>query len=348
MSQPPVGIAVVGAGPWGLTLANAFARLPQVQLRWICDLEDERRGRARAAHPDAGVTPELGDVLRDPGVAAVVVAVDPARHAAVSRRALDAGKHLFVEKPLALSAADAKEIHRAALARGRVLSVGHVLLHNRAVRRAREIVAAGALGEPLAFASRRATIGAPRRPGSAWWALAPHDVSLALSLFGSFPTSVTATGRAWGELQEDNAATASLHFPGGRTASIHVTRFASHRRRDVTIAGPAATLTFDELAPTDELLRLLTREGGTSVLPVERADALRAQCLDFVTRVARGDASGSAGAHAVDVVRVLEACERSMRQGGGVQALGDEVGVAVGVADPTGASLRDRTSFEAA
>jgi predicted dehydrogenase len=346
MSHRPVGIAVVGAGPWGLTLATAFGRLPEVNLRWICDLEDERRGRASMAHPDARVTGDLDDTLRDPDVAAVVVAVDPARHHGVSMRALDARKHLFVEKPLALSASDAEEIHTTAVARGCVLSVGHLLLHNRSIRQARQIVASGVLGERPAFASHRATVGAPRRPGSVWWALAPHDVSLALYLFDMLPTSITATGSDWGAAQEDNAASAVLHFAGGRTARIQVARFAANKRRDMTIAGQEATLTFDELASMDEALRLWRPQTGTAVVSGERVDALGAQCLDFVVRVARGDANSEGDAHAVDVVRVLEAGERSMRQGGTAQPIARDAGG--GVRDPAGAAMRERASFEAA
>jgi predicted dehydrogenase len=344
----PTGIAVVGAGPWGLTLTSAFARLAQVEVRWICELEEERRGRASAAHPDARLTADLDDALRDPDVAAVVVAVDPARHHAVSVRALEAGKHLFVEKPLALSVADADQIRTLAVARGRVLMVGHVLLHNPAVRQARHIVANGRLGEPLAFASRRATLGRPRRPGSAWWALAPHDISLALHLFDALPTVVTAIGNDWNEAQEDNAATATLHFAGGRTAQIQVARFAASKRRDVTIAGTQATLTFDELAPADQALRLWTPQEGAEVVPGERIDALRAQCLDFAACVAGGDAAGDNGAHAVDVVRVLEAGERSMRQHGSPQPVG--AGARVAGPDPSGtaAPAPARASFEAA
>jgi predicted dehydrogenase len=340
----PLAIAIVGAGPWGLTLTSTFARLAQVQVRWICDLDEDRRARASAAHPDARVTADLTDLLADPEVAAIVVAVDPARHHAVSLQALEAGKHLFVEKPLALSARHAREIQAAAIARRRVLSVGHVLLHNPAIRRARQIVDGGGLGEPLAFTSRRATPGTPRRSGSAWWALAPHDVSLALHLFDGLPTTVAATGKDWGQAQEDNAATAVLHFANGRTAHIEVARFAS-KRREVTIAGPGGRLTFDELAPSDQTLRLWTPQDGTVIAPSESVDPLRAQCLDFVARVAGEDTSAESGAHAVDVVRVLEAGERSMREQGRPHPVRstppDSAAVPV---DGSG----DRASFEAA
>jgi predicted dehydrogenase len=179
-----------------------------------------------------------------------------------------------------------------------------------------------------------------------WWALAPHDVSLALYLFDALPTSITATGSNWGAGQEDNEAAAVLHFPGGRTAQIQVARFVANKRRDVTIAGLDATLTFDELASTEQALRLWKPQTGTAVVPGERVDALQAQCVDFVARVACGDASSESGAHAVDVVRVLEAGERSMRLAGCAQPVAREGGVEVG--DPAAGAVRARASFEAA
>ncbi|HXU00479.1 MAG TPA: Gfo/Idh/MocA family oxidoreductase [Polyangia bacterium] len=322
----PTGIAVIGAGPWGLTLTGAFASLPQVEVRWICDLDDDRRARAGAVHAAARLSADLDDALRDPGVAAVVVAVEPARHHAVGMRALAAGKHLFVEKPLALSARDAGALHAAAAARGLVLDVGHLLLHHPAVARAKAIVADRMLGEPLTFRSRRATPGAPRRPGSAWWALAPHDVSLALHLFAGLPKTVTATGAEWGRSDEDNAATAVLHFSGGRTAHIQVARFAARKRRVTAIEGTRGALTFDELATAPDTLRLWTPQQGTVTLPCDLVDALRAQCIDFAAAVARGDARSGNGAHAVEVVAVLEAGERSMRCGGAPQTVTVDAG----------------------
>jgi predicted dehydrogenase len=335
----PIGIAVVGAGPWGMTLAGALADLRQMEVRWICELDDVRRGQAGAAHPRARVTGDLEEALRDPDVAAVVVAVDPVRHHAVAMRALEADKHLFIEKPMTLSTCDARDLCAVAATRGRILTVGHLLLHHPAVRRARMLVASDVLGEPLTFVSKRATPGAPRQPGSAWWALAPHDVSLALHFLGGHPTSVTAVGNERDRTEGDSAATALLHFAGGQTAHIQVARFAPSKRREMTIIGPKATLTFDELAAPDQALRLWTPNDGTSILPVEQADALRTQCMDFAASVARGDARAGNGAHAVDVVAVLEAAHRSMRREGAPQRLAVETAA--------GATL-EHASFEAA
>jgi predicted dehydrogenase len=256
-------------------------------------------------------------------------------------RALEAGKHVFVEKPLALTVNDAEALHAAAGARGLVLAVGHLLLHHPAIRCARQMVAKGLLGEPFEVTTNRATPGPPRKLGSAWWALAPHDVSLALHFFGELPIVVSATGGAWGRAQEDNAATAVLQFSGGRSARVHVARFAPDKRRDMSITGPQASLTFDELAAPDQALRLSAGPRAAVVVPVDPRDALLAQCREFVKSVAHGETAGGNGAHAVDVVRVLEAGERSMRAQGTPHALPAPSSPSVARPDPA-------SSFEAA
>jgi len=316
--MPPVAIAVVGAGPWGLTLARAFAGIEHARLSWICELDAERRRRAGQAHPDVRLAETVDEVVADPDVDAVVVAVDSARHHAVGMRALVGHKHLFVEKPLALRARDADELCATAAARGLVLTAGHLLLHHPAIHQARQLLADEQLGEVLYFESRRVTPGAPRTPGSAWWALAPHDVSLALHLFGAVPMTVRATGGAWGSAGEDNVASAALEFRDGKTAHIHVARYGDGKQRQAMVAGTRATLTFDELRP-EGALRLWTPDGGTRSVACEPVDPLLAQCRTFVACVARRDIRGGNGRHAAEVAMVLEAGERSMRDEGVVQ-----------------------------
>jgi predicted dehydrogenase len=311
----PVGVALIGAGPWGLTLARALARVPSLALRWICDVDPIRLDRARAAHPAARTAAQLDDVLADGEVEAVAVAVDSPRHHAVGMRVLGANRHLLVEKPLALSAADAAELHAEAEARGLVLAVGHLLLHHPAVRRAREIVADGALGDPLCFESTRESVGAPHRHGSAWWTLAPHDVSLAVDLLGAVPVRVSATASAFIG-SEDSVTSATLHFADDRRARIRVARFAAEKARRTSITGTRRTLTFDELAPEHPLHVVESGSGALTRVPVEAVDPLHAQCSHFAGCVREGAAARGNGAHAVAVVRVLEAGARSMRAQG--------------------------------
>jgi predicted dehydrogenase len=329
-----VGVALVGAGPWGLTLGRAVARLPEVDLRWICELDPERRAIAAAIAPGARLTNELDEVLTDPAVAAALVAVDSPRHHPVGLRVLRADRHLLVEKPMALTVADAAELSALAEARNRVLAVGHLLLHHPAVRYARQLIADGVLGQPLWLETTRLAPGTARSGGGAWWTLAPHDVSLALHLFGAVPVRVTAVGRTRREPepdqperdqadqpdQPDSVAWVTLHFADGRLAHIHVARLAVEKRRGFSVVGTHRALTFDELA-SERVLRVHdpARDGAlarTEIIPVDPADALSAQCLHFVASVARGDLSAGNSAHALAVVRVLEAGTRSMRAGG--------------------------------
>ena len=247
-----VGVALVGAGPWGLTLGRAAARLPEVDLRWICELDPQRRALAAAIAPGARLTQELDEVLADPGVAAALVAVDSPRHHAVGLRVLRADRHLLVEKPMALTVADAAELSALAETRQRILAVGHLLLHHPAVRLARQLIAEGGLGQPLWLETTRLAPGTARAGGSAWWTLAPHDVSLALHLFGGVPIKVTAIGRCQGEAgpdEPDRVAWVTLHFADGRLAHIHVARLAVEKRRGFSVVGTRRALTFDELAP---------------------------------------------------------------------------------------------------
>ena len=314
-----VGIALVGAGPWGLILARAFSRVADVDLRWICEVDDDRRARAGTTHPGTRLTPTVDEALADPEVTAVAVAVDSARHHPVGLRVLGANRHLLLEKPMALSVAGATELLALANARARVLTVGHLLLHHPAVRRARRLVADGVLGQPLYFESTRTTPGAPKAQDSAWWALAPHDVSLALHFFDAVPVVVSATGGGYRQPDHDGVASASLRFADGRTAHIHVARFAAIKQRRFSVAGTKRTLTFDELGG-DRPLVIRESPGSdaspTEAIPVDAVDPLVAQCQHFVSCVVRDDLASGNGHHALDVVRVLDAGARSMRAGG--------------------------------
>ena len=316
----PVGVALVGAGPWGRTLGRAMARLPDIELRWICELDPARRAEAAGIDAGARLTATLDEALADPGVAAAFVAVDSGRHHTVGLRVLQADRHLLVEKPMALTVVDAAELNALAARRGRVLAVGHLLLHHPAVRRAQQLIADGVLGETLWLEAARLAPGAARPGASVWWTLAPHDVSLALHLLDAVPTQVTAVGGAGPAPGEETVVWATLHFGDGRLAHLHAARQAAEKKRGFSIVGTRRALTFDELTSGGTLhVHDPARAGAAThaeVIPVDAVDALAAQCRHFVASVARGDTSAGNGGHALAVVRVLEAGARSMSAGG--------------------------------
>jgi len=315
-----IGVAVIGAGPWGATLARTFARIPGVNLRWICDLDELRCAEARAAHPEVSVTAAVDEVLADPTVSAAVVAVDAPRHHSVGLQVLSADRHLLVEKPLALSVTDASALCEAATARARVLTVGHLLLHHPAVRRAKQMLDAGLLGKPLYFETTRTVSGTARRGGSAWWTLAPHDVSLAVHLFDATPTAVSAVGSRDGSADFDVATSATLHFEDGRRAQVHVARLAATKERRFSLVGGERAVSFDELAPVPTLRVSappgLEEDGRFTEIAIETADPLYAQCVHFAASAASGDTTGGNAAHGLAVIRVVAAGARSMAVGG--------------------------------
>jgi predicted dehydrogenase len=332
----PLGVAVIGAGPWGETLARTFARIPGVKLRWICELDEGRRASARAGHPEVSVTTNVDEALDDPAVSAAIVAVDSARHHSVGLRVLAADRHLLVEKPLALSVADAAALCEAATMRAKVLTVGHLLLHHPAVQRAKQLLDAGEIGEPLYFEATRAATRTSRRRGGAWWTLAPHDVSLALYLFDAVPIAVTAVASRAGSSDDDVATFATLHFADGRLAHLHAARLAARPERRFSLVGSERSLWFDELDPDAALRsteRATERAGehaseragapafrGNAIsveeISIGSVNPLLAQCMHFASCAARGDTDGGNSAHALAVVRVLAAGARSMTAGG--------------------------------
>lgn len=323
-----VGVGVVGAGPWGQLVARAFARTNGAELRWICDLDGERLARAGAAHPGVRLTTSLDQLLEASGVDAVAVAVDSPRHHLVARRALEAGRHVLVEKPMALSLADAAALCALAEERRRLLLVGHILLHHPGVLRARELIAAGTLGRVFYLQATRMAFGTVRPRESAWWSVAPHDVAVALELFGDRPVSVSATGAAFLQPGLADAAFATLGFSDGRLAHIQVSWLAPFRHRSLTVVGSDKMLTFEEggehplrihhrrFDPAAEGTAWRPHAGEIEVVDLPRVEPLVAECEHFAACIAGGARPRGDGRQAMEVMRVLDAGERSMRAGG--------------------------------
>jgi predicted dehydrogenase len=296
-----LGIAVVGAASWGSKVVRAFASTEGASLRGVCDLRSDLLVRVSAAHPGVRVTQSFDELLDDPGVGAIAVAVDGANHHRLARRALEAGRHVLVEKPLALTVADSEELCAMARRTRRILMVGHLLLYHPEVMRAKRAIDAGELGEVRYVHSQRVNLGVVRETENAWWSLAPHDIAVAMYLFGAPPSAVSATGGRYlrPALPMEDVAFAALTFADGRMAHIHVSWIDTEKRRTLTIVGSKKTLTVDQAAPL----------GGAG-------EPLRAECHHFIECVRTGQTPRSDGAQGLAVVRVLDAGERSMRLGG--------------------------------
>jgi predicted dehydrogenase len=328
-SVASIGVGVVGAGPWGLNVARAFARARGARLLGIAELDPERRARAGAEHADVTVTEDLDRLFELPGLGAVAVAVDSPRHHAVAKRALLAGLDVLVEKPMALSLADAAELHELADRNGLVIMVGHVLLHHPGLARARAWVAAGELGRVLYLHATRVGFGTVRPGESAWWSIAPHDIAAALYLFDGLPTAVSATGAGYLQMRQHDVAFGTMTFSDGRVAHVHVSWLAPEKRRLLTVVGSHKMLTFDEtdaerplrlydraFVPAAARAGFIGRAGDVEAPALPEVEPLVAECESFIERVRLGALPPGEAERALGVVRVLEAGERSMRAGG--------------------------------
>jgi predicted dehydrogenase len=296
-----VGVAVVGASSWGKNVVGAFARASGASLRGVCDLRPELLARVATAHPGVRVTRSFDDLLGDPEITAVALAVDAGSHHRLARRALEAGRHVFVEKPLALTVADSEELCLVAERNRRTLMVGHLLLYHPAILVAKRALDDGELGEPRYLHSQRVNLGVVRANENAWWSLAPHDIAVAMFLLGGSPSVVSATGSCFLQpaRQIEDVAFAMLRWRDGRVAHIHVSWIDAHKRRSLTVVGSERSLTIDGTAP-------VARE----------QEPLRVECEHFIDCIRTGSRPRSDGAQGLAVVRVLEAGERSMRAGG--------------------------------
>src|SRR5690242_11880617 len=192
-----LALAMIGVGSWGKNVLRNFAALHSVDLRVVCDVTPASLKDAGDLAPGVATASDPDSVLADPKVDAVAIATPATTHHAIAKKALAAGKHVFVEKPMAMSGAEARELERAAAKAGRVLMVGHLLEYHPAVDKLKSLVDGGELGSLRYLYSQRVNLGVVRKDENAWWSLAPHDVSIALYLIGSEPLSVAARGASF-------------------------------------------------------------------------------------------------------------------------------------------------------
>src|SRR3954452_14788015 len=230
-------IAVIGAGHWGPNLIRNFHNHQASDVVWVVDRDESRLALTRSRYPEIRVTPDAGLVLADPEVDAVVIATPTTTHYALAAAALRAGKHVLVEKPIATRLAEAEELCELAQAGKRVLMVGHVFLFNAAIRRVKEYLDQGKLGQIFYIPMVRTNLGPIRMDVNAAWDLAAHDVSIANYWLEALPSSVAAHGGSWINAGIEDAVFAHLWYPDGIMVNLHVSWLSPRKVRDITIVG---------------------------------------------------------------------------------------------------------------
>ena len=325
----PISVGVVGLGYWGPNLARNFDRLLGADLSWICDSSDEARARWKVQFPEARSTGSFDDLLEDPSLDAVVVATHVPSHADLAVRALEAGKHCFVEKPLALTVADAERVLAAAEASGTTLMVGHLLEYHPGLEKLKEIADSGQLGDIHYIYSNRVNLGKLRADENALWSLGAHDVSVVLRLAGDEePSEINAFGESYMQPGIEDVVFCYLRFPSGLAAHLHLSWLDPHKDRRFTVVGSKKMATFDDMEIERKVTiydkgfdqdfssygEYIARSGEAYSPRISNEEPLRIECRHFVDCIRSGERPRSDGVSGLRVVRVLEALQRSLEE----------------------------------
>jgi predicted dehydrogenase len=318
-----VKVGLAGLGYWGPNLARNFDEL--ADLAWLCEVSEENRARVAPRYPDTRVTADFDELLDDPGLDAVVVATPVVTHYDLARRALSAGKHVFVEKPMAVRASEAEELVALAEERELVLMPGHLLLYHPGVRKLKELVDAGELGDVLYLYGNRQNFGKIRREENALSSLGAHDLSVILHLVGEEPIECWARGESFlGEVED--VVFCYLRFPSGKVAHMHLSWLDPHKMRKMTVVGTKRMVVFDDMElerkitiyekaterPAESYGEWRTRTGDIYCPKIPNDEPLRLEVQHFLDLVSgRGDQLEAAQDGAV-VVRALEQLQSSL------------------------------------
>jgi predicted dehydrogenase len=322
----PIRVGVVGLGYWGPNLARNLAAIEDCELAWLCDAAPEARDRLAPSFPSARTTGDLDDLLNDPELDAVVLATPVPTHAALASRVAEAGKHCFVEKPLATTAADAEAVVVAAEKAGKILMVGHLLEYHPAVGRLKELVEGDELGGLYYVYGNRLNLGVLREDENALWSLGAHDVSVVLALIGEEPVECLAHGSSFVREGVEDVVFCYLRFPSGVVAHLHLSWLDPHKERRLTVVGARRMATFDDMAVEGKLTvydkgfdesahtwgEYIARSGESFSPQISNAEPLRIECEHFIECIRTGATPRSDGHSGLRVVRVLERLQRSL------------------------------------
>jgi predicted dehydrogenase len=317
-------VGLAGLGYWGPNLARNFDEL--AELAWLCETDEERRRRFADRYAEARATDRFEEMLADQSLDAVVVSTPVPTHYALAKTALEAGKHVFVEKPPAMRGAEMDELVALAAERELVLMPGHLLLYHPGVQKLKELVDTGELGEVLCVYGNRQNLGIVRTNENALWSLGVHDLSVILYLLDEEPVDAVAYGRDFLTQGVEDVVFCYLRFPSGKIAHMHLSWLDPHKMRRITVVGREKMAVFDDMelerkvtvyekAPWKQVATYgewQTRSGDIWIPKVATDEPLRLECAHFL-RLVEGDGDREKVAHdGAMVVRALERLTESL------------------------------------
>lgn len=339
MTEKKVSVGVVGVGGWGKNLARNYSQIPDADLKYLCDLDEQKLATMKAQLTARNTTTRFDDLLEDPELDAVVIATTGPTHYELCKRALNAGKDVYVEKPFVLSVAEAEEIVALADKEERVLMVGHLLEYHPVVQKLKEMIDSGELGDVRYIYSQRLNLGTVRTDENALWNFAPHDISVILFLLGLSPSDVSARGQCYLQSDIEDVVFLALNFGGKAMGHIHVSWLDPHKTRRITIVGSKRMAVFDDLEPNEKLKvydkgaevntdydtfaeYVGLRFGDITVPYIRVGEPLRIECEHFLRCVRDRTTPLSDGFDGLRVVKVLEAAGHSLDENGAPVEIG--------------------------
>jgi predicted dehydrogenase len=311
-------VGVVGLNYWGPNLVRNFDGL--ADLTWVCDLDPAHLRPTATRYPNARATERYDDLLADDTLDAIVIATPVPTHFALAKQALEAGKHVFVEKPPAMHAADMDELVRVAEQRDLVLMPGHLLLYHPAVLKLKELIDTGEVGDVLCVYGNRVNLGIVRTNENALWSLGVHDLSVILYLVDEDPELATAQGSASITKGVEDVVFCFLRFPSGKIAHMHLSWLDPHKMRKMTVVGSEKMVVFDDMEP-ERKVTVYEKSAGSSgelhsgdihIPKISTAEPLRLECTYFLELIDGKHDRGKVARDGARVVRALEMLTESL------------------------------------
>jgi predicted dehydrogenase len=333
MNADRVVINVLGAGRWGPNLIRNFTVGVRSFVGRVCDVDANRLKAIREKYPYIELSTDADEALTDPAAHAVAIITPVSTHYELTKKALLAGKDVFVEKPLALRAEECDELVELARAHGRILMVGHVFKFNPGIRFVKGLLEAGSIGKIISMHAIRTNLGPVRSDVNALWDLGAHDLSIFNYWLGSTPHRVTANGSRHLSPRLEDTVLATYVYPGEIMASLHVSWLHPRKVREITVVGEERMVVWNDmdlnepvriydkgvdrgesLADTFGAFRLTLRDGMVTIPPVRGGEPLATECEHFIDCVQDRRTPLADGLDGLAVVRCLEAADASIRQ----------------------------------
>jgi len=331
----PFNVAVVGCGYWGPNLIRNFRSLPDCRMKAMCDVSEDRLKHLRSIYPEVAGETSFERLIADPELDAIAIATAVKYHHPLAKASLLAGKHTFIEKPMAASTAECEDLIAIARQKGLVLMVGHTFLYSPAVRKIKEIVDRGDIGDIRYICARRLNLGLFQKDINVAWDLAPHDISIILHILGEPPLSINCRGAAHVTPGIEDVTAMTLLFAKERSAIVHSSWLDPRKVREITIVGSRRMIVYDDVAQNEKIKIFDARVerpphydtfaefhyayhyGDVYAPYIKQDEPLKTECQHFLDCIRGGKTPITSGEKGMEVVRILEASSESLKKLGG-------------------------------